>query len=125
HAISSADDQGEVEIEQAYLDGLFGRRLNLRGGLIIMPVGIINVYHEPPTFNGVDRPEVDVLIIPSTWREPGFGIFCELATGLTYQLYLVNGFNANGFTAETGVADGHQEAQLAAARDFGGVLRLS
>jgi hypothetical protein len=90
-----------------------------------MPVGIINVYHEPPTFNGVDRPEVDTLIIPSTWREPGFGIFGELATGLSYQLYFVNGMNANGFTAETAVADGHQEAQLAAARDFGGVARLA
>jgi hypothetical protein len=125
HAVSSATDQGEVEIEQAYLDALINRRLNLRAGLIVMPVGIINVYHEPPTFNGVDRPEVDTLIIPSTWREPGFGIFGELATGLSYQLYLVNGLNANGFTAEAAVADGHQEAQLAAARDFGGVGRLT
>jgi hypothetical protein len=125
HAVSSADDAGEVEIEQAYLDGLVGRRLNLRAGLLLMPVGIINVYHEPPTFNGVDRPEVDTLIIPSTWREPGLGIFGELATGLSYQLYFINGFNANGFTAEAAVADGHQEAMLAAARDFGAVGRLS
>jgi len=125
HAVSSADDRGEVEIEQAYLDALIDRRLNLRAGVIIMPVGIINVYHEPPTFNGVDRPEVDVLVIPSTWREPGFGIFGEIATGLAYQLYFVNGMNANGFTAETAIAEGHQEAQLAAARDFGAVARLS
>jgi hypothetical protein len=68
---------------------------------------------------------VDTLIIPSTWREPGFGIFGELTTGFSYQLYLVNGFNANGFTAEAAVADGHQEAMLAAARDFGGVARLT
>src|SRR5205823_3467582 len=60
HAIASAEDRGEFEIEQAYLDGLFGRRLNLRAGLILMPVGIINIYHEPPTFNGVDRPDVDL-----------------------------------------------------------------
>jgi len=125
HAVASSTDQGEFEVEQAYLDGLFTPRFNLRAGLIIMPVGIINVYHEPPTFNGVDRPQVDTLVIPSTWREPGFGIFGELATGLTYQLYMVNGFNANGFTAQTGIADGHQEAQLAAARDFGGVGRLA
>jgi hypothetical protein len=125
HAVSSADDQGEVEIEQAYLDGLFSRRFNLRGGLILMPVGIINVYHEPPTFNGVDRPDVDLVVIPSTWREPGFGIFGELATGLNYQLYFVNGLNANGFSAEAGLAEGHQEGQLAAARDFGAVGRLS
>jgi hypothetical protein len=125
HAVSSSVDAGEVEIEQAYLDGLFGRRLNLRAGLILMPVGIINIYHEPPTFNGVDRPLVDTLVIPSTWREPGFGIFGELATGVSYQLYFVNGLNANGFTAETAVADGHQEAMKARARDFGGVGRLT
>ncbi len=125
HAIASSEDPGEVEIEQAYVDGLISRTVNLRAGLILMPVGIINIYHEPPTFNGVDRPLVDTLIIPSTWREPGFGIFGELTTGLSYQLYLVNGFNANGFTAEAAVADGHQEGMLAAARDFGGVGRLT
>ena len=124
HAISSATDQGEFEIEQAYLDGLLSRRINLRGGIILMPVGIINVYHEPPSFNGVDRPDVDTFVIPTTWREPGIGIFGELAEGLRYQAYLVNGFNANGFTAESAIREGHQEAQLAHAGDVGGVLRL-
>jgi len=124
HAISSATDQGEVEIEQAYLDGLLNRRINLRGGIILMPVGIINIYHEPPSFNGVDRPDVDTFVIPTTWREPGIGIFGELAEGLRYQAYLVNGFNANGFTAESAIREGHQEAQLAHAGDVGGVLRL-
>jgi hypothetical protein len=124
HAISSADDQGEVEIEQGYLDGLLGKRLNLRGGLLLMPMGIINVYHEPPSFNGVDRPDVDQFVIPSTWREPGIGIFGELSEGLRYQLYLVNGFNANGFTAEQAIRDGHQEAQLAHAADYGAIARV-
>jgi hypothetical protein len=124
HAVSSADDQGEVEIEQAYLDGLLSRSINLRGGVILMPVGIVNVYHEPPSFNGVDRPDVDQFVIPTTWREPGVGIFGELAEGLRYQLYLVNGFNANGFTAESAIREGHQEAQLAHAGDFGGVVRI-
>ena len=124
HAISSATDRGEVEIEQAYLDGLLHRKLNLRGGVILMPVGITNVYHEPPSFNGVDRPDVDTFVIPTTWREPGVGIFGELAEGLRYQLYFVNGFNANGFTAEFALRDGHQEAQLANAGVFGGVARV-
>jgi hypothetical protein len=124
HAIASSSDQGEAEVEQAYLDGLLSRRINLRGGLILMPMGIVNVYHEPPSFNGVDRPDVDRFIIPSTWREPGFGIFGELAEGLRYQLYFVNGFNANGFTAESAVREGHQEAQLAYAGDYGGIARI-
>ena len=71
HAVASSSDQGEAEVEQAYLDGLLSRWINLRGGLILMPMGIVNVYHEPPSFNGVDRPDVDQFVIPSTWREPG------------------------------------------------------
>jgi hypothetical protein len=125
HAVASSDDRGEFEVEQAYLDGLFNSHFNLRAGLLIMPVGIINVYHEPPTFNGVDRPDVDTLVIPSTWREPGVGVFGEIQEGLSYQLYLVNGFDSHGFTAESGIADGHQEAQFAHARDFGAVARLT
>ena len=124
HAISSATDQGEIEIEQAYLDGLLSKKINLRGGLILMPVGIVNVYHEPPSFNGVDRPDVDQFVIPSTWREAGVGVFGELAEGLRYQLYGVTGFNANGFSAGSALRDGHQEAQLAYAGDLGGVARL-
>jgi hypothetical protein len=125
HAVASSTDKGEFEVEQAYLDGLFTRHFNLRAGLIIMPVGIINVYHEPPTFNGVDRPDVDTLVIPSTWREAGFGAFGEITEGLSYQVYLTSGFNANGFTAESGIAEGHQEAQLASASTFGAVARLT
>ncbi|CAN5602348.1 FlxA-like family protein [soil metagenome] len=124
HAIASAGDLGEVEVEQGYLDGLFGKHFNLRGGLVLMPMGIVNVYHEPPSFNGVDRPDVDQFVIPSTWREPAVGIFGELTEGLRYQLYVVNGFNANGFSAEVALKDGHQEAQLAHAADVGAILRV-
>jgi hypothetical protein len=123
HAVTSATDKGEFEVEQAFLDYLAWRPLNFRAGVIIMPMGIINVYHEPPTFNGVDRPETDIVIIPSTWREPGVGIFGEYKQ-IRYQAYVVNGFNADGFTASGGLRDGHQEAQLALGRDWGIVARV-
>jgi hypothetical protein len=124
HAVSSFDDRGEAEIEQGYLDGLFTKQFNVRAGLILMPMGIVNVCHEPPSFHGVDRPDADVYVIPSTWREPGFGVFGELAEGLRYQLYVVDGFDANGFTAESAIAEGHQEAQLAYAGDGGAIARV-
>jgi hypothetical protein len=124
HAVASSTDRGEVEIEQAYLDWSLSPRFNLRGGVVLVPMGIINQFHEPPTFNGVDRPEVDTLVIPSTWREPAVGFFGELATGVRYQIYVLDGLNANGFTAAASVRDGHQEAQLARAGDFGAVARL-
>jgi hypothetical protein len=123
HAVTSSDDKGEFEIEQAFLDYVQWRFLNFRLGVIIVPVGIINVYHEPPTFNGVDRPLTDQLIIPSTWREPGGGFFGEVA-GFRYQAYAVNGFNASGFSASTGLREGHQEAQLAFGKDWGIVARV-
>ena len=124
HAVASSTDRGETEIEQGYLDGLLGRHFNVRGGLLLMPMGIVNVYHEPPSFNGVDRPDVDRLVIPSTWREPGAGIFGELAGSVRYQLYLVNGFNANGFNADRALRGGSQEAQLAHAGDYGAIARV-
>ena len=90
-----------------------------------MPVGIINVYHEPPTFNGVDRPEVDTLVIPSTWREPGFGIFGELTTGLSYQLYSSTASTRTASPPKRPSPTGTRKAMLAAARDFGAVGRLT
>jgi hypothetical protein len=123
HAVTSSDDEGEFEIEQAFLDYVQWRWLNFRAGVIIVPAGIVNVYHEPPTFNGVDRPLTDQIIIPSTWREPGAGVFGEVA-GLRYQAYAVNGFNASGFSASLGLREGHQEAQLALGRDWGIAARV-
>ena len=123
HAVTSSTDRGEFEVEQAFLDYLAWKWLNFRAGVIIMPVGIINVYHEPPTFNGVDRPETDDVIIPTTWREPGAGVFGGWRS-LRWQLYAVNGFDAKGFTASAGLRDGHQEAQLALGHDWGVVARV-
>jgi len=83
----------EVYIEQAYLNYAFSPLLNFRAGLVLIPMGIINEYHEPPSFNGVERPLLDTRIVPTTWREIGMGFTGQLtAASLTYQFYLVNGF---------------------------------
>ena len=85
----------EVFVEQAFLQYTLNDHINLRGGLMLVPMGIINEYHEPTTFNGVDRPGVDKSIVPTTWREIGFGIsgrFNEVS--LRYQAYVFNGFKS-------------------------------
>lgn len=83
----------EVYVEQAFLNYKIRPWLNLRGGLLLIPMGIINEYHEPPTFNGVERPNLDSYIIPTTWREIGLGISGTIRqASLKYQLYAVNGF---------------------------------
>lgn len=83
----------ELYVEQAFINHSFNDFLSFRAGLLLVPMGIINEYHEPPTFNGVNRPSVDYLIIPTTWREIGFGITGRFQEqGLKYQLYILNGF---------------------------------
>ncbi|MBT8288143.1 MAG: hypothetical protein KJO00_08990 [Bacteroidia bacterium] len=83
----------ELYIEQAFLNYNLNRSFNIRGGLMLVPMGIVNEYHEPTTFNGVERPFVDKSIVPSTWREIGIGLtgtFDDLS--MRYQAYLFNGF---------------------------------
>lgn len=83
----------ELFIEQAFLNYSINDNLNIRGGLMLVPMGIINEYHEPTTFNGVERTNVDKSIVPTTWREIGIGVsgrFNEVS--LRYQAYIFNGF---------------------------------
>jgi hypothetical protein len=84
----------EVYIEQAFLQYEILPWLKLRGGLMLIPMGIINEYHEPSTFNGVERPNLDKYIVPTTWREIGAGFTGTFpSASLSYQLYMVNGFS--------------------------------
>lgn len=83
----------EIYVEQAFLNYQISGPLNLRAGLMLIPMGIINEYHEPTTFNGVERPNLDGAIVPTTWREMGAGFAGNLDKySLKYQAYVVNGF---------------------------------
>lgn len=82
----------ELWVEQAYIQHKLNRYFNLQAGLMLIPMGIVNPYHEPVTFNGVERPLIDSKIVPTTWREIGIGINGNyLPLSLKYQLMLVNG----------------------------------
>jgi len=113
--VEGAEPGGEVALEQAYLDYRLSDALTLRSGLVLPPVGIINETHEPPTFNGVDRPGFDNDVIPTTWREIGVGAVGRVpgVEGLSYRVYLVNGLRSAGFSAATGIREGRQEGREA------------
>jgi hypothetical protein len=90
----------EAEMEQAYVDyKVLGDRLGLRAGLVLVPMGIINELHEPPIFNGVVRPAVETVVIPSTWREIGAGVFGRPTELLRYELYGMAGLDPAAFGA--------------------------
>ncbi len=115
--VEGAEASGEVAVEQAYLDLAVSRRFNLRAGMMLIPVGIINERHEPPTFHGVERTFVDTVIVPSTWRDVGVGAFGDLGRGFSYKAYVMPGLDATGFTAEDGIAGGRQQGGRADASD--------
>jgi len=89
----------EVFVEQAFLSHKLAKNMSLNAGLLLIPMGIINEYHEPTTFNGVERPNLDKFIVPTTWREIGIGLSGRVPNlSLKYQAYLVNGlasYNGN------------------------------
>ncbi len=97
----------EVFVEQAFVQYSINDNVNLRGGLMLIPMGITNEYHEPTTFNGVERPSIDASIVPTTWREIGVGVqgrFNEVSLG--YQAYIFNGFQSVNGTKTLGGKNG-------------------
>lgn len=109
----------EVYVEQAFLQYKLNNYLNFRGGLMLVPMGIINEYHEPTTFNGVERPLIDTYISPSTWREIGFGITGNvLPASLKYQAYVMNGFNGYDGSAKLGGKNGLRKGRQKGAEAY-------
>lgn len=111
----------EVYVEQAFLNYRFNSAFNLKGGIILIPMGVVNEFHEPTLFNGVERTEIDQYVIPSTWREMGFGSHGIIKRArIQYQLYAVNGFvGYNGtakFNGKNGLRSGRQSAAEAILR---------
>lgn len=118
HAVTSATDKGESEIEQAYMNYQFDHGLNLKAGLILIPFGFLNQSHEPPVFYGVERNEVETRIIPSTWREGGLGLSGATAFDLNWDLGITTGFDLAKFDDPSApLSSVHQELQFAKAHD--------
>lgn len=109
----------ELYVEQAFLSYRIDEKLNFRAGLILIPMGIVNEYHEPPTYNGVERPNLDSKIVPTTWRELGAGFsgkFDDLS--LKYQLYILNGFNGYDGSGKFRGTDGFRNGRQKGANSF-------
>tara|TARA_R110000868_G_scaffold64597_1_gene194025 strand:- start:9707 stop:10888 length:1182 start_codon:yes stop_codon:yes gene_type:complete len=112
----------EIYLEFAQLDYNFSKALNFRAGLLLTPVGIVNQMHEPATFVGVKRSDIESKIIPTTWREHGLGLFGE-SHNFEYQVYLMNSLNGDSFSS-SGVRSGRQKGSQATARSLSYVARL-
>jgi hypothetical protein len=119
HAVASAEDRGEAEIEQAWVNYKSSDAVNFKGGLFLIPIGILNETHEPPTYYGVQRNQVETRIIPTTWRELGVGMHGIFGEGFRYDVGVTTNFDSGKLDDPlTGIRSAHQEGQLANARNL-------
>ncbi len=110
----------EVYVEQAFINYVLADGVNLRGGLMLVPMGIINEYHEPTTFNGVERPSLDSKIVPTTWREMGIGVSGRINNAsIRYQGYVMNGFLSYGDSHKLRGLDGLRKGRQKGAESVG------
>ncbi len=123
HGVTGGNNGGTVSVEFAALDFFIDPMVNIRTGMLLMPMGFINPIHEPPFYFGNNRPEVERQIIPSTWREIGVGLFGQLTPELSYTAYGVGGMNAANYGA-SGIRSGRQNGAQARAEDIAFVGRL-
>jgi DtxR family transcriptional regulator, Mn-dependent transcriptional regulator len=107
--VEGLEEKGELELEQAYVDFLLTRGFNVRAGMMLMPIGIINERHEPPVYYGVERPFIDTVIIPSTWFELGAGVHGEVGRGWRYRAFVTAPLDAAEFSADEGIREGRQK----------------
>ncbi len=114
----------EVFVEQAFVNYSIANSTNIRAGLLLVPMGIVNEFHEPTTFNGVERPSMDNAIVPTTWREIGMGVSGRMdALSLRYQAYIFNGFlshnNSGGvLSGSNGLRNGRQKGAKSIVSQF-------
>ena len=123
HAVVSAADSGESEVEQLYIEHQMVPAVAVRAGLSLIPLGLLNEHHEPTNYYGVERNFVETAIIPSTWREGGVSLLGSTDAGLSWNVGVTTGFDLGKWDAtavdgrDSPLGSIHQELQLAKARD--------
>jgi len=102
HGIRATNDV-EISLEFAHIDYLVNEKVNIRGGIILIPLGKFNLLHDSPLNDLTDRPIVSRLIIPSTMSETGAGLYGTFYPGRTgkldYEVYFTTGpcgYNGDG-----------------------------
>lgn len=113
---------GEVELEQMYIEIDVTDQTSIQTGVILVPVGIMNETHEPPSFYGVERNDVEKYLIPATWWAAGVKVSHKLNNGLRFEAMISEGLK--GTTAGY-IRDGRQKSANASANDLAYTARVT
>ncbi len=116
---ASTGKGGSVSVEFGYIELMLSKHFNFRAGMVLPPMGITNEKHEPSLFLYTLRPQVEQVIIPTTWRTNGFGAYGEIIPSLNYSAYVIEGFVAKSFSDADGVRGGRQSGSFSVVEDFG------
>ncbi len=122
HAIAGEGQVGAVEVEQAYVQIDLNDNMKVNAGVFLIPVGILNETHEPPTFYGVERNPVEKNIIPATWWEGGAMLSGNSASGMSYDIALHSGLEVDA--ADIKIRSGRQKTGEAKARNLAATARI-
>lgn len=120
---SDGSGPGELELEQAYIEFDLSETASGKAGVFLVPVGILNETHEPPTFYGVERNNVEKNIIPSTWWEAGAAYSTRFDSGISLDVAAHSGLNTSS-TSNYAVRSGRQKSAKAAADDLAYTARI-
>jgi len=115
---SGNTSSGEVEVEQAFVQFDIAENSNIDAGIFLIPVGILNETHEPPTFYGVERNPVEKNIIPVTWWEGGAMFSSRFDSGFSYDAALTSGLDGG-----TSIRGGRQKTSNAKANNLAATAR--
>jgi hypothetical protein len=115
HSLAGEGKPGEVELEQAYIEYDYSDTITSKAGLFLVPVGLINETHEPPTFHGVERNPVEKNIIPATWWEAGVAVNYKPMGGLSFDAAITSGLEVG---SDYKIRGGRQKVAEAKAEDL-------
>lgn len=102
------EGQGEVSLEQAYIDYHYADELGLQAGVLLVSAGLINEYHEPTLFLSVERPDYHKNIIPTTWFGNGAAVYGKISN-FEYKFNVMEGLISDKFSASSGIRSGRQK----------------
>ena len=119
--VYSEGDGGYLAMEQAYLNYWNGK-WGFKGGVVLVPAGITNEYHEPPTFMSVERPEYNKYVIPTTWFENGFSFYGGM-NGINWNFTMTG--DLDGDLIGDGIRDARMKGVYSTTADWTKTLQLS
>lgn len=115
----------EPEFEYGFLEFDLTSSLSARVGSVLMPVGQLNEFHEPPLFYSVERPYTEASMIPTSWQENGAGLVGRFMQGkVAFRTYATAGLDASKFTTLDGLRKGRSKSVQSKIEDWAGVGRL-